>query len=107
MFRVRLNKAFVSRDAAATIQTSRGSDRFDIMPGTVVLVVDDDPLIHQLLKAELEREGVHVLLAGGGVEALKLSRENLPTAIVLDMYLPKLDGWFVLAELKSDPPSRV
>jgi PAS domain S-box-containing protein len=103
VFRVRLNNAFVSTDAATTIQTSRGSDRFDIMPGTVVLVVDDDPLIHQLLKAELEREGVHVLLASDGVEALKLSRENRPTAIVLDMYLPKLDGWAVLAELKSDP----
>jgi PAS domain S-box-containing protein len=103
VFRVRLNQAFVSTDAATTIQTSRGSDRFDIMPGTVVLVVDDDPLIHQLLKAELEREGVHVLLASDGVEALKLSRENQPTAIVLDMYLPKLDGWSVLAELKSDP----
>ena len=96
-----MNKAFVSTDAATTIQTSRGSDRFDIMPGTVVLVVDDDPLIHQLLKAELEREGVHVLLASDGVQALKLSRENLPTAIVLDMYLPKLDGWAVLAELKQ------
>ncbi len=103
VFRVRLNKAFVSTDAATTIQTSRGSDRFDIMPGTVVLVVDDDPLIHQLLKAELEREGVHVLLASDGVQALKLSRDHLPTAIVLDMYLPKLDGWAVLAELKSDP----
>jgi PAS domain S-box-containing protein len=103
VFRVRLGNAFVSTDAATTIQTSRGSDRFDIMPGTVVLVVDDDPLIHQLLKAELEREGVHVLLASDGVQALKLSREHLPTAIVLDMYLPKLDGWAVLTELKSEP----
>ncbi len=43
------------------------------MPGTVVLVVDDDPLIHQLLKAELEREGVHVLLGErrrGGAQAV-------------------------------------
>ncbi len=71
--------------------------------GALVLVVDDDPLVHQLLKAELEREGMRVLLASDGVEAMRLARERRPAAIVLDIRLPKLDGWSVLAELKSDP----
>ncbi len=71
--------------------------------GATVLVVDDDPLVHQLLKTELEREGMRVLLASDGVEAMTLSRQHRPSAIVLDINLPKLDGWTVLAELKADP----
>jgi CheY-like chemotaxis protein len=77
--------------------------RHEIAPGSVVLVVDDDPLIHQLLKVELEREGMQVVLAEDGVAALRLARDKAPAAIVLDMILPKLDGWTVLSELKSDP----
>lgn len=71
--------------------------------GALVLVVDDDPLVHQLLKAALEREGMRVLLASDGVQAMTLSRQHRPAAIVLDIRLPKLDGWTVLAELKQDP----
>jgi CheY-like chemotaxis protein len=93
----------------AEAQTASGagmpmpSTRRDKPTGTTVLVVDDDPLIHQLLKKELEREGMRVLLAADGIEAMSLARQYRPGAIVLDIYLPKLDGWKVLAELKSDP----
>jgi len=69
--------------------------------GAAVLVVDDDPLVHQLLKTELEKEGLRVLRAMDGVEAIKLARQHTPSAIVLDLILPKLDGWTVLSELKS------
>ena len=71
--------------------------------GATVLVVDDDPLIHQLLKTELEKEGLRVLLAADGVAAITLARQHRPGAIVLDIQLPKLDGWNVLTELKADP----
>ncbi|WP_053230949.1 response regulator [Sandaracinus amylolyticus] len=103
VFRVRLPGVFAAGESRTTVKTGRGSDRFEIVPGTTVLVVDDDPLIHQLLKAELEREGVTVRLATDGVAALTAAREHRPSAIVLDVHLPKLDGWSVLAELKSDP----
>jgi PAS domain S-box-containing protein len=102
VFRVRLERVFDGTSARKTVITSRGSDRHEIAPGTTVLVVDDDPLIHQLLKGELEREGMSVVLAGDGVGALQAARAHAPSAIVLDMYLPKLDGWSVLSELKSD-----
>ncbi len=72
------------------------------LPSASVLVVDDDPLVHQLLKGQLEAEGFEVLLALDGVEALSIARRVRPTAIVLDIHLPRLDGWSVLAELKSD-----
>ncbi len=68
-----------------------------------VLVVDDDVMIQQLLCGALEAEGVKVVLAADGVTALRKAREHLPTAIILDIRLPKLDGWEVLAELKSTP----
>ena len=67
-----------------------------------VLVVDDDPLIHQLLRGELEAEGFEVLLASDGIEALQLARAYRPSAVILDLHLPRLDGWSVLSELKSD-----
>ncbi|AKU91616.1 PAS domain-containing sensor histidine kinase [Vulgatibacter incomptus] len=68
-----------------------------------VLVVDDDPLVHQLLRSDLEAEGFDVLLAMDGVEALSVARQQTVSAIVLDIHLPKLDGWQVLSALKSDP----
>jgi CheY-like chemotaxis protein/signal transduction histidine kinase len=70
---------------------------------TTVLVVDDDPLIQHLLRGQLEAEGFKVLVAVDGVEGLTMAREARPHVVILDIHLPKLDGWQVLAELKSDP----
>ena len=68
-----------------------------------VLVIDDDPMVLQLLRGELEPERLRVLTATDGVEGLALARAERPTVIVLDVHLPRLDGWSVLAALKSDP----
>jgi CheY-like chemotaxis protein/signal transduction histidine kinase len=101
VFTVRL--PMEARKDAATKEsvptTGTGSEK---PTGTTVLVVDDDPLVHQLLKAELEKEGMRVLVAADGVEALSMVRQHRPGAIVLDVHLPKLDGWTVLAELKNN-----
>jgi CheY-like chemotaxis protein/signal transduction histidine kinase len=70
---------------------------------TTVLVVDDDPLVQHLLRGQLEQEGFRVLVAVDGVEGLTMARESRPHVIILDIHLPRLDGWQVLAELKSDP----
>jgi CheY-like chemotaxis protein/signal transduction histidine kinase len=69
----------------------------------LVLVVDDDPAMRQLLRDELRNEGFEVLLATDGVEALRALSEHRPTAVVLDLHLPRLDGWTVLSRIKSDP----
>ena len=71
--------------------------------GATVLVVDDDDLIQHLVRGQLESEGFEVLIATDGVSALRLARERKPSAILLDIHLPRLDGWHVLGELKSDP----
>ncbi|HEY8041316.1 MAG TPA: response regulator, partial [Polyangiaceae bacterium] len=70
---------------------------------TTVLIVDDDPLIQHLLRGQLEQDGFRVLTAMDGVDGLTMARESRPHVILLDIHLPKLDGWQVLAELKSDP----
>ncbi|RYZ35130.1 MAG: response regulator, partial [Myxococcaceae bacterium] len=72
-------------------------------PGSTVLVVDDDPLIQQLVTGQLEPAGFKVVTADDGIAALKLAREIKPQAILLDIHLPRMDGWSVLSQLKSEP----
>jgi PAS domain S-box-containing protein len=71
--------------------------------GSTVLVVDDDPLMQQLVSGQLEPAGFKVLAADDGVAALRVAREQKPQAIILDIHLPRLDGWSVLSQLKSEP----
>ncbi|HEU4726678.1 MAG TPA: response regulator [Kofleriaceae bacterium] len=68
-----------------------------------VLIIDDDPMVQHLVRGQLESEQFKVVSASDGVEGLTLAREVRPTVIILDIHLPRLDGWTVLAELKSDP----
>jgi CheY-like chemotaxis protein len=69
----------------------------------VVVLVDDDRASLDLLSAYLDGSGTRVLRARDGVEALEFVRKVLPAAIVLEIKLPRRDGWQVLAELKADP----
>ncbi|OJH36152.1 response regulator [Cystobacter ferrugineus] len=71
--------------------------------GGTVLVVDDDVLVQQLVAGQLEPSGFTVVTASDGMEALRKTRELRPQAIVLDIHLPRLDGWSVLSTLKSEP----
>jgi GAF domain-containing protein/CheY-like chemotaxis protein len=71
--------------------------------GAPILVVDDDPTVRQLVARHLERAGFAVVTASGGREALRLAREMRPTAMTLDIMMPDLDGWTVLAAMKGDP----
>jgi CheY-like chemotaxis protein len=68
-----------------------------------VLLVDDDRASLDLNSAYLDGSPTRVLRARDGVEALELARTHRPAAIVLEIGLPRLDGWQVLAELKADP----
>jgi hypothetical protein len=68
-----------------------------------VLVIEDDPATRQLLARMLAKDGFRVLEATGGEEGLTLAREERPDVITLDVLMPGLDGWGVLAALKNDP----
>jgi signal transduction histidine kinase/CheY-like chemotaxis protein/HAMP domain-containing protein len=67
-----------------------------------VLVIDDDATARELIADHLKAEGFSVVTAAGGAEGLKLAKEVRPTAITLDVMMPDLDGWSVLAALRQD-----
>jgi CheY-like chemotaxis protein len=68
----------------------------------VVLLVDDDPQIHDLIGTMLEREGYRVTHVSSGARAVDTARELRPSVILLDVMMPQVDGWTVLGRLKSD-----
>lgn len=67
----------------------------------LVLVVDDDDAIRRLLDALLGSAGYRVRTAADGQEALDVVREARPAVVLLDLTLPKLDGWQVLERLHT------
>ena len=68
-----------------------------------VLIIDDDPDTRQLLSRMLVKEGFRILEAASGDAGLALARAERPDVITLDVLMPGLDGWSVLAALKDDP----
>jgi signal transduction histidine kinase/DNA-binding response OmpR family regulator len=68
-----------------------------------VLIVDDEPQVLDILCRLLEAEGYEAIRASSGAEGLRLARELQPDAITLDVVMPGMDGWSVLATLKNDP----
>jgi len=70
---------------------------------STVLVIDDDAPSRELLARFLGREGFRIVTASSGAEGLRLAREIRPRLITLDVLMPGMDGWSVLAELKADP----
>jgi len=75
------------------------------MPSDLILLVDDEPSIIQLARMYLEREGFRVSAVGEGQAALEAVASQRPALIVLDVMLPKLDGFEVCRQLraKNDP----
>jgi GAF domain-containing protein/CheY-like chemotaxis protein len=71
--------------------------------GRCVLVIDDDATARELIAEHLKAEGFSVTAAAGGLEGLKLAKDLRPIAITLDVMMPDLDGWSVLAALRQDP----
>jgi two-component system OmpR family response regulator len=67
-----------------------------------VLVIEDDPGLRRSLSATLKDEGFAVDQAADGEEGLYHAREGLYDVIVLDVMMPKLDGWQVLAQLRPE-----
>ncbi len=68
-----------------------------------ILVIDDEPSVHDLLKHYLAQESLHVVPALRGTEGLRLAKVLRPKVIILDVLMPEMDGWTVLTKLKADP----
>jgi two-component system phosphate regulon response regulator PhoB len=76
------------------------------MPSGTVLVVDDDPVIVNLLRVNFEIEGYDVLAATGGEAALAQARTGQPGVIVLDVMMPGIDGLEVARRLRESEETR-
>jgi CheY-like chemotaxis protein len=67
-----------------------------------ILVADDDPLVRTLVRATLQNHGMRCRLAATGFEALQTIRECRPHAAVLDVGMPEMDGYRVLAAIRQE-----
>ncbi|KKS82836.1 MAG: hypothetical protein UV58_C0004G0009 [Candidatus Wolfebacteria bacterium GW2011_GWC1_43_10] len=68
-----------------------------------ILLVEDDPFLSSLLKNRFTREGIEVIYAKDGQEAITLLQGNKPDLILLDLILPKKSGFEVMEEIRRDP----
>ncbi|MGA5330513.1 response regulator [Streptomyces griseoincarnatus] len=76
-----------------------------VVPSTSgrVLVVDDNKVIRQLIRVNLELEGIEVVTAADGAECLEVVQQVRPDLITLDVVMPRLNGLRTAARLRSDP----
>ncbi|MFG2512048.1 response regulator [Streptomyces sp. NPDC048584] len=76
-----------------------------VVPGASgrVLVVDDNKVIRQLIRVNLELEGIEVVTAADGAECLEVVQQVRPDLVTLDVVMPRLDGLRTAARLRTDP----
>jgi len=73
------------------------------MDGKIILLVEDDSFLSSLLKNRFLKEGLSVVHAHDGQEAIDLLKTNKPDVILLDLILPKKSGFEVMEQIRQDP----
>jgi DNA-binding response OmpR family regulator len=68
-----------------------------------VLLVEDDKMLADMYVTKFSKEGMEILKADDGAKGLEMAKKEKPDLILLDIIMPKLDGFAVLKELKKDP----
>jgi len=68
-----------------------------------ILLVEDNEMNRDMLSRRLQRKGFEVLIAVDGEQGLTLASTTAPDLVLMDMSLPKIDGWEVTRRLKADP----
>jgi len=71
--------------------------------GRVVLCVDDDAGSREWMQRAMKSAGIDAVTVDSGAEGIRLARQIRPAVIVLDVMMPEMDGWSVLASLKAEP----
>ena len=74
-------------------------------PPRSILVAEDDRFLRKAAEMALKRRGYTVLTAANGEEALRTAQSALPDLVLLDLIMPKLNGFDVLQALKKDAPT--
>ena len=93
--------ALVRSDLRGRAEPVMARDKADTRP--VALVVDDSITVRRVTQRLLERNGLRVLTARDGVEAMEMMKDNVPDVILLDIEMPRMDGYEVAAQVRNDP----
>ena len=72
----------------------------------VIVIIEDDPSFVQILLELAHEKGFKVILTKSGKEGINLVKQYKPVAVTLDIFLPDIEGWIVLDQLKLDPETR-
>jgi len=76
------------------------------MTTPLILVADDDPQVQTLVREVLEGEGFQTVMADDGERAVELAVERRPALMILDIMMPKMDGYSALTRLRGHPETR-
>lgn len=71
-----------------------------------ILLTEDDVMLHTMYTQKFTKEGYEVLSAYNGAEGIKLAEENQPAIILLDIIMPKMDGFVALKKLKKNEATK-
>jgi two-component system KDP operon response regulator KdpE len=74
------------------------------MPPKTILLIDDDPVLVELLSSQLRGAGYHPIAANDGSTGLTLASETKPVLVILDVMMPNQDGWDVCKQLREQAP---
>jgi signal transduction histidine kinase/CheY-like chemotaxis protein len=93
-----------------SIRKSENVDAVASLPdthhGQRILIVDNDPAVLDLVQRVLAKAGYNPAIAHNAADGLKLARSLRPAGIVLDVFMPEMDGWTMLSKLKADDSLR-
>lgn len=85
----------------------RQNEVHELMPkGKTILVVDDSATVRKLISGKLEKSGHNVVCAVDGVEALERLADNLPDLVLLDITMPRMDGYEVCRQIRANPAAK-
>jgi len=101
-FTVRVPAELTLIEAQAEAEASPGTS-MSAEGASTILVIDDDPVVRDVMRRFLQNEGFQVATAADGHEGLRLARELRLAVITLDVLMPSMDGWAVLTTLKAEP----
>ena len=68
-----------------------------------ILIIDDEPIVSEVLGGLLAEEGYDLAFAGSGIEALEKAKETIPDLVLMDIVMPDVDGFEVCRRFRSDP----
>jgi chemosensory pili system protein ChpA (sensor histidine kinase/response regulator) len=95
---------FQLAERAHVHEVEREPEVIDLAP--LIMVVDDSLTVRKITSRFLQREGYRVTTARDGVEALELLQEEIPTVMLLDIEMPRMDGFEVVRNVRSKPATR-